>query len=186
MKTQILTMLLLCVISNFLFAQESRLLLETNASDGIGRNQLDLINTSDSDRSASVQRFITGTTTNQVESGFRNFPFSYTGVDDYGGYFSISNNASGIIFRNETSNGDFRFLIGGFPILTNQKMILDRDGNLGVGAIDPASRLQVKGGDIYLEDVGTGVIMKSPNGTCWRMTVNDSGNPVFTELMSCP
>ncbi|MDP4263893.1 MAG: hypothetical protein Q8941_15305 [Bacteroidota bacterium] len=49
----------------------------------------------------------------------------------------------------------------------------------------PHSRLHVRDGDIYINDIGSGVIMKSPNGQCWRMTVSDAGTPVFTAI-PCP
>jgi hypothetical protein len=57
-------------------------------------------------------------------------------------------------------------------------------GNLGVG-ITPKSKLHVSSGDIYIDSATKGVIMTSPNGQCWRMTVNDSGQPVFTAI-ACP
>lgn len=186
MKTQILFSFFFLTLLNYMAGQEGRLVVETEAADGIGRFQIDMINTSNGNLSASVMRFITGTSTNQVESGLRNFPLSYNGVDNYAGYLAVSNSSNGMIFRNESGNSDFRFLIGGFPIDQHQKMILDQDGNLGIGAFDPVSKLQVKGGDIYLEDIGSGVIMKSPNGTCWRLTVSDAGEPQFNALMNCP
>jgi autotransporter adhesin len=37
-------------------------------------------------------------------------------------------------------------------------------------------------GDIYLEDINSGIIMKSPNGQCWRGTVTDSGTLQFTQV----
>jgi hypothetical protein len=40
-------------------------------------------------------------------------------------------------------------------------------------------------GDIYLEDINSGIIMKSPNGQCWRGTVTDNGLLQFTQV-SCP
>jgi len=43
----------------------------------------------------------------------------------------------------------------------------------------------VTAGDIYIEDINKGVIMKSPNGNCWRITVNDSGNIVSSPI-NCP
>ncbi|MCB0688843.1 MAG: hypothetical protein KDC53_20035, partial [Saprospiraceae bacterium] len=111
---------------------------------------------------------------------------SYTGVDNYGGYFTISNNAKRIIFRTESSDADMRFLLGGFPIDQHQKMILDKDGNLGIGVPDPVSKVQVKGGDIYLEDIEGGVIMRSQDQSCWRLTVSNGGDPVFTKVDPCP
>jgi len=43
-----------------------------------------------------------------------------------------------------------------------------------------------KGGDIYIEDIDQGIIMKSPDGRCWRGTLNNDGLLNFAELESCP
>jgi hypothetical protein len=62
------------------------------------------------------------------------------------------------------------------------------DGRTGLGFYYteiPPSKFSVKGGDVNILDVGSGVIMKSPNGNCWRMTVNNAGQPVFTAI-TCP
>lgn len=52
--------------------------------------------------------------------------------------------------------------------------------------IKNTGNIEVKTGDVYIENIGSGVIIKSPNGNCWRMTVDNSGNPVFTALTPCP
>ncbi len=49
----------------------------------------------------------------------------------------------------------------------------------------PKSRLHLDNGDIFIEEINKGVIMKSPNGQCWRMTVSNNGQPVFTSI-TCP
>jgi hypothetical protein len=49
------------------------------------------------------------------------------------------------------------------------------DGNVGIGTTSPASKLTVTGGDIEVTDSTKGIILKSPNGTRYRITVNDSG-----------
>jgi hypothetical protein len=66
---------------------------------------------------------------------------------------------------------------------------LTPEGNTALGyaynQVPPASKLSVKGGDINVVDVGKGIIMKSPNGSCWRLTVSNTGQPVFTSV-TCP
>jgi hypothetical protein len=63
--------------------------------------------------------------------------------------------------------------------------VIDEDGNMGIGTGTPAEKLTVTGGDVYITDVTKGVIMKSPDGSCWRMTVSDLGAAVFTSI-PCP
>ncbi|MFM7488205.1 MAG: hypothetical protein ACKO13_14940, partial [Cytophagales bacterium] len=40
-------------------------------------------------------------------------------------------------------------------------------------------------GDVFINNISSGVIMKSPDGNCWRMTVSNTGQPVFTTV-ACP
>lgn len=56
---------------------------------------------------------------------------------------------------------------------------------LGLGTTEPNAKLQISDGDIYIEDINKGVIMKSPSGDCWRMSVSDAGEAVFTAI-DCP
>ena len=63
--------------------------------------------------------------------------------------------------------------------------IKNSNGYVGIGTDQPKAQLQVESGDIYLSNSASGIIMKSPNNQCWRMTVSDSGAPVFTSV-PCP
>ncbi len=63
--------------------------------------------------------------------------------------------------------------------------ILNSNGFVGIGTTQPKSQLQVESGDIYLNDATSGVIMKSPNQQCWKLTVSNSGSPVFVSV-TCP
>ena len=51
-------------------------------------------------------------------------------------------------------------------------------GHVAIGPLSglPASKLTVTGGDIEVEDNGDGLILSSPNGTRYRITVDNSGN----------
>ncbi len=66
-----------------------------------------------------------------------------------------------------------------------EKARLIANGNLGLGTTNPRTKLQVENGDIYINSITSGVIMKSPNGGCWRMTVSNTGTPIFTAI-TCP
>ena len=72
-----------------------------------------------------------------------------------------------------------------FGIDRVEKARLSTAGNFGIGTSNPKSKLQVEDGDIYINSVSAGVIMKSPDGQCWRMTVSNAGDPVFTST-TCP
>lgn len=71
----------------------------------------------------------------------------------------------------------------------HQMLAIDTNGNVGIGTSDgtnqPKAKLQVTGGDVYIENIGSGIIMKSPNGNCWRITIDDSGNLIRTAI-TCP
>ena len=68
---------------------------------------------------------------------------------------------------------------------TTSLMVVNHQGDIGIGNEDPKSKLHLENGDIFLEDITSGVIMKSPNGQCWRYQPNNSGNLVGT-LITCP
>jgi hypothetical protein len=66
-----------------------------------------------------------------------------------------------------------------------ERMTLDKTGNLGVGTKTPKAKLEVTNGDVYVNDTTKGIILKSPNGGCWRVTVDNTGNFVRTSI-TCP
>jgi hypothetical protein len=72
-----------------------------------------------------------------------------------------------------------------FPML-----VRGNNSFVGIGlhdppAILPRSRLHVFNGDINIEQIGSGIILKSPNGQCWRVTIDNAGNLVRTAI-ACP
>jgi hypothetical protein len=71
-------------------------------------------------------------------------------------------------------------------VFKTEKSYLFNQGNLGIGTEEPAAKVHIKSGDIYIEDINRGIIMKSPDGTCWRGTLNDQGQLIFQELIECP
>jgi hypothetical protein len=65
------------------------------------------------------------------------------------------------------------------------KFVVGFDGKVGIGTDSPGAKLQVQEGDVYVETIGKGVIISSPDGQCWRITVDNSGN-LATSSVTCP
>ncbi len=110
--------------------------------------------------------------------------------------------------QNSNSNRAFSIVVGGtgntqatygvgsnnFGIANNGStfpILITSDDKVGIGMglggtnNQVKAQLHVKTGDIYIEQITSGVIMKSPDGQCWRMTVSNAGAPVFTAI-PCP
>jgi len=51
---------------------------------------------------------------------------------------------------------------------------------------DPQELLHVSGGNVYIQDAANGIIMNSPGGTCYLLTLDNAGDFVKTALGSCP
>jgi hypothetical protein len=93
---------------------------------------------------------------------------------------SDSDTSTSVIYfnvRNTTDNGN----IGDSQVayqfrnyLTNLVTVLG-SGNLGVGTTAPSSKLQVSAGDVEVDTIAKGVILKSPDGTRYRVTVANGG-----------
>ncbi|HET6647015.1 MAG TPA: hypothetical protein VFH01_06780 [Pyrinomonadaceae bacterium] len=59
------------------------------------------------------------------------------------------------------------------------------DTNVGIGTPAPKTKFHLKGGKIYVEANGQGVILKSPSGACFELTVTNDG-ALTTTVVACP
>jgi len=101
--------------------------------------------------------------------------------------------ASFFIEPNSWSGGDFANLFlgnfyHGITADTNQglhflsqKNYLFGTGNVGLGVEEPKAKLHVDG-DILFENPTDGFIMKSENGLCWKVTINNDGSFASTSV----
>lgn len=106
---------------------------------------------------------------------------------------------------NSTSSQQFTFIVGGsgntelkptnFGMYNNLAakwtMVIGGTNNfVGFGSQAqvtpvPKSTVHVFSGDVNIEQIGSGIIIKSPNGQCWRVTVDNTGALVTTAI-ACP
>ena len=120
----------------------------------------------------------------------RYFYMAYTG-SNWNAQFSAFRPSAGILYTGGDNGisviaekGDITFTTGGLES-SFEKFIIKRNGRIGIGTSNPASQLQIADGDVYIEDINAGVIMKSPNGQCWRVQINNNGEMVPT-MVTCP
>lgn len=63
---------------------------------------------------------------------------------------------------------------------------LNVTGNIGIG-VPPVTNYTLRSsGDILLSTAGTGVVLKAPNGTCFRLSVSNTGGIATTSVPTCP
>lgn len=132
---------------------------------------------------------------NNVAVGYQALANTTTGANNtavgtsalFGNTTGESNTAIGYL-ANVTSGTLFNATVIGASaqVSASNSMVL---GNalvrVGIGVSAPAAKLHVSAGDVYIDDPSRGVILKSPNGSCFRLTVSNAGAAVFTAI-TCP
>lgn len=100
-----------------------------------------------------------------------------------GGSIQFRNNSFPVGLISTDATGIMQFSTGtGSSSGTSSKITILSSGNVGVGTNAPASKLEVDGGDIEVDDSASGLILRSPNGTRYRVKVDNSGNLTTTAV----
>jgi hypothetical protein len=162
----------------------------TNTSGNDGRTFLSLKGTDQSNAalvSLRLQSGTSNTTTLLTQAS------SIYGINNYGSEYAdfgqLWSTGSGLIIRaggNFANDGIIKFQTGyAIQGSSNERMRISGNGNVGIGTRNPVVKLQVTSGDIYVEDPNKGIILRSPSGNCYRVTIDDAGNFVRTAI-TCP
>jgi len=93
--------------------------------------------------------------------------------------------AKDLILCASQPEGRIRFFTQTWANPNSERMVIDSGGFVGIGTTEAYSRLQIADGDIYISDIEKGIIMKSPDGNCWKGTLDNDGVLNFIQI-DCP
>lgn len=151
-----------------------------NVYDGDERSFIRLKNNSTGPK-ATVSIALQSFENKGVALGYASSNYSMNDLADFG---SITTNGRGLAFV--ANYGQIRFYTNKNVDNTySEKMRINEEGNVGIGTTAPNARLEIADGDVYIKDINKGIIMTSPDGQCWRGTINNSGVLGFVSV-ECP
>lgn len=105
-------------------------------------------------------------------------PFSNNSDTDGDGISDIQDNCLNVInpLQSDIDEDGIGDLCDPDQITTN---------NIGIHHLNPKTKLHLSEGDIFLDKIFTGIILRSPNGNCYKIIVNNSGQ-LTTLQIDCP
>ena len=74
-----------------------------------------------------------------------------------------------------TLGGSEELALGVNGVASGEVIRIDASENVGIGTTQPESKLEVDGGDIEVDDSASGLILRSPDGTRYRVKVANGG-----------
>lgn len=153
----------------------------TDGADGIG-----IVQTTDNQDGTFTFTYSDGTTfTTSDLSG----PIGMTGPAGAPGIDGVDgSDGVGIVQTTDNQDGTFTFTYSDGTTFTTSDLT-GPPGSFGntvlPGTGSAQSMMRVIGGDLVIDNIGFGVVMKSPDGNCWKLEVENSGN-LTTQSVVCP
>jgi hypothetical protein len=154
---------------------------------GTERNMIQIHNTSENALSYAGIKLKAGYSEGHSVIQDYSMTYSASPAYDFAGFLNLSNSNRGVMIHANSATGVIKFYTGhnadagaGY-----ERFRIDGFGNVGIGTQAPAAKLEIVDGDIYINDIDRGIIMKSPDGQCWRGTLDNSGTLQFNAV-ACP
>jgi hypothetical protein len=162
---------------------ETKLRIEGNVAEGDNRAFIRLRNTNRGNKTSVSIALESNDKNYGTAFGFTSD--SYSAIPDFKKMGVISTNGNGFSIYSSSDYGSLRFYTNVNQNGIIERMRINSEGNIGIGIKEPAAKLQIADGDIYISDIEKGIIMKSPDGKCWRGILDNSGQLIFTNI-DCP
>ncbi len=102
----------------------------------------------------------------------------YARYPDFGSMTGLIAEGNGISLCSKSPEGSLRLYTTTVRDTIIERARMDPQGRLGIGTSTPEAKLHVADGDIYLEDVNSGILMRSSDGQLWRIRIDNTGNLV--------
>lgn len=162
---------------------ERKLQVISNVDEGVDRELVLFRNLSSSNK--AYTGFAIRADDNNYGLGISFTSTNYNLINDFHQVANITTNGRAMAISAYSPEGSIRFFTNKDEYGIIERMRIDSHGNIGIGTKTPVARLEIADGDIYIQDVNKGIIMTSPDGQCWRGTINNSGVLQFAAI-PCP